>query len=71
MPVLPVILSGAEAGTGTMSKVIEFAGQVSEFAFSLLDQVVAHPILGFFFAAGLIPLGLSIFLAFRNAASSH
>lgn len=59
-------------GSGTMMQgIISNAGSLIEFGSTMLDKVIEHPVLGLFFAAGFIGVGIGavrklIGLAKRN-----
>lgn len=49
-----------EAGTNMMSTIIDNATSLIDFGGSLLDKVIAHPVLGLYFAAGFVGIGVMV-----------
>lgn len=57
-----------ETATTAMDAVITAMGDVFELAGTVMTQVTSQPILLFCFAAGMVPIGIGVFLQLKNAA---
>lgn len=51
-----------------METILAAADQGIDFVGTILDAIVAQPLLLFLLACGLIPLGVSLFRTLKNAA---
>lgn len=65
------IVFTAESGTtSSLSTVFDALGDVFDLATKCFDYIIENPVLGFFFAAGIVPVGIGIFASLKNAAKS-
>lgn len=57
---LLTVAASAEGSTGLMDTIINNASSLIDFGGSLLETVIQHPVLGFFFAAGFVGVGAGV-----------
>lgn len=63
------LMVAAETGTATaMSTVIEAMSDVFSLVGTVVTQITSQPILLFCLAAGMVPIGISIFTRLKNAS---
>lgn len=63
------LMVAAETGTATaMSTVIEAMSDVFNLVGTVVTQITSQPILLFCLAAGMVPIGISIFTRLKNAS---
>lgn len=63
------LMVAAETGTATaMSTVIEAMTDVFNLVGTVVTQITSQPILLFCLAAGMVPIGISIFTRLKNAS---
>lgn len=60
----------ATEGASSLETVMNGLGDVFSLATKCFDYVIQNPILLFFFAAGLVPVGIGIFRSLKRAAKS-
>lgn len=64
---VPVMLA-AETGTTGVSAVIAAMSDVFSLAGTVVNEITSQPILLFCLAAGMVPIGISIFSRLKNAS---
>lgn len=57
---MPIVALSDVSGPTGVDAVVQAAGKVVEFSGTMLDTVVSNPILLFFFAAGIVGIGVSV-----------
>lgn len=63
------LMVATETGTATaMSTVIEAMSDVFNLVGTVVTQITSQPILLFCLAAGMVPIGISIFTRLKNAS---
>lgn len=63
------LMVAAETGTATaMSTVIDAMSDVFNLVGTVVTQITSQPILLFCLAAGMVPIGISIFTRLKNAS---
>lgn len=63
------LMVAAETGAATaMSTVIEAMSDVFSLVGTVVTQITSQPILLFCLAAGMVPIGISIFTRLKNAS---
>lgn len=63
------LMVAAETGTATaMSTVIDAMADVFNLVGTVVTQITSQPILLFCLAAGMVPIGISIFSRLKNAS---
>lgn len=62
------IMVAAETGTTAISSVIAAMADVFSLAGTVVTEITSQPILLFCLAAGMVPIGISIFSQLKNAS---
>lgn len=72
---MPVILLSGDTGASTttsggLSQLFDVGTQFVDFAFDILDLIIAHPYLSIFFAVGILGLAVGLIGKFAGASKS-